>query len=95
MYKACSKEFWPGKSVKPSSNCSDTLVLTGAKNLLSPTTVPPVIASALWPSLRRRTRKADRDESVRLLTGYYHFCNRVFWEASIVQSPASGWLSIN
>ncbi|WQF85633.1 hypothetical protein CDEST_10647 [Colletotrichum destructivum] len=37
----------------------------------------------------------DRDEFVRLLTDYYDFCNRVFWNATVVQAPAGGWPSIN
>ncbi|OLN83758.1 hypothetical protein CCHL11_08725 [Colletotrichum chlorophyti] len=37
----------------------------------------------------------DRDEFVRLLTDYYNFCNRVFWNATVVQAPAGGWSSIN
>ena len=37
----------------------------------------------------------DRDEFVRLLTDYYNFCNRVFWNATIAQAPAGGWPSIN
>lgn len=37
----------------------------------------------------------DRDEFICLLTDYYHFCNRVFWNATVVQAPAGGWHSIN
>ncbi|KAL3300137.1 hypothetical protein RB213_008772 [Colletotrichum asianum] len=37
----------------------------------------------------------DRDEFVRLLTDYYNFCNRVFWNATVSQAPSGGWTSIN
>ncbi|KAF9876155.1 hypothetical protein CkaCkLH20_06601 [Colletotrichum karsti] len=37
----------------------------------------------------------DRDEFVRLLTDYYNFCNRTFWNATIAQAPAGGWPSVN
>ncbi|KAM0335263.1 hypothetical protein ACHAQA_000307 [Verticillium albo-atrum] len=38
----------------------------------------------------------DRDEFIRLLTDYYEFCGRVFWNATaITQPPAGGWPSIN
>ena len=37
----------------------------------------------------------DRDEFIRLLTDYYNFLTRVFWDATIVQPPAGGWPSIN
>lgn len=37
----------------------------------------------------------DRDEFIRLLTDYYNFCNRVFWDATVVQAPAGGWPSVN
>ncbi|KAL0936201.1 uncharacterized protein CTRU02_208416 [Colletotrichum truncatum] len=36
----------------------------------------------------------DRDEFVRHLTDYYNFCNRVFWNSTVVQAPAGGWSSI-
>ncbi|KAF3805181.1 hypothetical protein GCG54_00010457 [Colletotrichum gloeosporioides] len=37
----------------------------------------------------------DRSEFVRLLTDYYNFCNRVFWNATVAQAPSGGWTSIN
>ncbi|GJC83583.1 hypothetical protein ColLi_06421 [Colletotrichum liriopes] len=37
----------------------------------------------------------DRDEFVRLLTDYYNFCNRVFWNGTVVQAPSGGWPLIN
>lgn len=37
----------------------------------------------------------DRDEFVRLLTDYYNFCNRAFWNATVAQAPSGGWTSIN
>ncbi|KAK1703666.1 uncharacterized protein BDZ83DRAFT_725090 [Colletotrichum acutatum] len=37
----------------------------------------------------------NRDDHIRPLTDYYHFCNRTFWRATIVQAPANGWRLIN
>lgn len=38
----------------------------------------------------------NRDEFVRLLTDYYEFCKRVFWDnATIAKAPPGGWPSIN
>ncbi|PGG95114.1 hypothetical protein AJ79_10252 [Helicocarpus griseus UAMH5409] len=37
----------------------------------------------------------DRDEFIRLLTDYYNFCSRVFWDVPVAQAPAGGWPSIN
>ncbi|KAI8180536.1 hypothetical protein K4K48_012593 [Colletotrichum sp. SAR 10_66] len=37
----------------------------------------------------------DRDEFVRLLTDYYNFCNRAFWNATVTQAPSVGCTSIN
>ncbi|WYZ45756.1 hypothetical protein EsH8_VIII_001072 [Colletotrichum jinshuiense] len=37
----------------------------------------------------------DRDEFVRLLTDYYDFCNRVFWDGTVAHAPPGGWPSIN
>lgn len=37
----------------------------------------------------------DQDEFVRLLTDYYEFCGRVFWDTTTQKAPAGGWPSIN
>lgn len=38
----------------------------------------------------------DQDEFVHLLTDYYDFCNRVFWEhTAVARAPVGGWPSIN
>jgi hypothetical protein len=37
----------------------------------------------------------DQAEFVKLLTDYYEFCNRVFWDDSVVaEAPNNGWPSI-
>ncbi|WAO96026.1 Hypothetical protein NCS54_01368200 [Fusarium falciforme] len=37
----------------------------------------------------------DRDDFVRLLTDYYEFCSRTFWDVTVQHAPAGGWPSIN
>lgn len=37
----------------------------------------------------------NRYEFVRLLADHFHFCNRIFRNATIVKAPASGWHLIN
>ncbi|KAF1830849.1 hypothetical protein BDW02DRAFT_572624 [Decorospora gaudefroyi] len=37
----------------------------------------------------------DQAEFITLLTDYYEFCNRIFWDNSVVsEAPAGGWPSI-
>ncbi|RSL59546.1 hypothetical protein CEP54_007240 [Fusarium duplospermum] len=37
----------------------------------------------------------DKGEFVRLLTDYYEFCSRTFWDVTVQHAPAGGWSSIN
>lgn len=37
----------------------------------------------------------DQNEFVRLLTDYYEFRSRTFWDVTVQCAPAGGWPSIN